>query len=245
MNDDRTPTGRLDEAIHDGPGGTAVPLRRMHNFRITEGDPDVRGWEVRGADGRRIGEVDDLLVDSQALRVRYLDVILDSRLLAGPAETAAEAPGAVPGPEAGGVPGYLPSATATMGGLAPMLSETLVRATLSPEENAFSGGEPFPTVRHVLLPVEQVRMEAGQRRVLVEGLPSSQAAGLPIYDGGEVPAGSETSLATDPRAAAETARMAGLEPGAASARRPVHEVTGELDRAVEEPDHAEVPVRGR
>ena len=36
-----------------------------------------RGWEVRTTEGRRIGKVDDLLVDRQAMRVKYLDVELD------------------------------------------------------------------------------------------------------------------------------------------------------------------------
>ncbi|MFL6195655.1 MAG: PRC-barrel domain-containing protein [Thermoanaerobaculia bacterium] len=180
MNDDRKPTGRLDEAM---PGGSVVPLRRLHNFRISEGDPDVRGWEVMGADGRRIGEVDDLLVDSEALRVRYLDVILDPRLLAGPGE-GAESPGPIPGPEVGGAPGFVPNATAAMGGLAPMISEAIVRGTLSPTENALTREESSGSGdRHVLISLSQARMDPGHSRVLLEGLPSSRAAGLPIYDG--------------------------------------------------------------
>lgn len=53
-----------------------VPLSEATGFQIGEGDPDVRGWMVHGADGRRVGEVDDLIVDLDAGRVRYLRVLL-------------------------------------------------------------------------------------------------------------------------------------------------------------------------
>lgn len=54
-----------------------VPLDQLDDFQVAEGDPDVRGWEVRAADGRRIGEVDNLLIDTEAMKVRYLDVDLN------------------------------------------------------------------------------------------------------------------------------------------------------------------------
>jgi uncharacterized protein (TIGR02271 family) len=57
-----------------------VPLDELDNFKVAEGDPDVRGWEVRSADGRKIGEVDNLLVDTGAMKVRYLDVDLDDEI---------------------------------------------------------------------------------------------------------------------------------------------------------------------
>ncbi len=55
-----------------------VPLGQLDDFRVAEGDPDVRGWEVLASDGRKIGEVDELLVDTGAMKVRYLDVDLDT-----------------------------------------------------------------------------------------------------------------------------------------------------------------------
>lgn len=54
-----------------------VPLNELSDFKVAEGDPDVRGWDVITADGRRVGEVDQLMVDTQALKVRYLDVDLE------------------------------------------------------------------------------------------------------------------------------------------------------------------------
>jgi uncharacterized protein (TIGR02271 family) len=59
-----------------------VPLDTLDDFKVADGDPDVRGWEVIASDGRRIGEVEQLLVDTNAMKVRYLDVELDDELLA-------------------------------------------------------------------------------------------------------------------------------------------------------------------
>lgn len=50
---------------------------------IAEGGPDIRGWSVVGSDGRRIGTVHDLLVDTGSRQVRSLDVALDRELLPG------------------------------------------------------------------------------------------------------------------------------------------------------------------
>lgn len=60
-------------------GGT-VPLKELKDFQVAKGDPDVRGWEVLSNDGRRIGKVDDMLVDTAAMKVRYLDIDLDDDL---------------------------------------------------------------------------------------------------------------------------------------------------------------------
>jgi len=61
-----------------------VPLDDLDDFRVAGDDPDPRGWEVVAADGGKIGEVDDLLVDTAAMKVRYLDVGVDDRLSAEP-----------------------------------------------------------------------------------------------------------------------------------------------------------------
>lgn len=60
-----------------------VPLDQLDDFKVAEGDPDVRGWDVLTSDGRRVGEVDNLLVDTAAMKVRYLDVDLDGDLIEG------------------------------------------------------------------------------------------------------------------------------------------------------------------
>lgn len=56
-----------------------VPLDQMDDFKVADHDPDVRGWEVVGLDGRKVGEVDRLLVDTAAMKVRYLDVDVADR----------------------------------------------------------------------------------------------------------------------------------------------------------------------
>jgi len=58
-----------------------VPLNELSDFKVASDDPDVRGWDVISADGKRVGEVENLLVDTGALKVRYLDVDVDGDLL--------------------------------------------------------------------------------------------------------------------------------------------------------------------
>ena len=254
MNDDRpeihldqTPTGRLDEAL---PGSTLVPLRRLHNYRVAAGDPDVCGWLVLGADGRRIGEVDDILVDTAALRARYLDVTLDL-----------EGEDSAPAVE-----------TAPVGGPSALISETLLRSTLSPEENALTREHHHGhDTRHVLVPIGNARLDPEHDRVLVEGLRAADVLGLPEYRGQNVTREMETGLrqrfdgafthsphgpegdfyAHDlydqdrfyaPRR--QAARQVGLETGGGAGSRE-REITGELDRAVDVPEEASLPGRGR
>ena len=64
------------------PRDRVVPLDELDDYQVAEGDPDVRGWDVMASDGRKIGEVDELLVDTQAMKVRYLDVDLSDEIIA-------------------------------------------------------------------------------------------------------------------------------------------------------------------
>ena len=54
-------------------------LRDLTDFEVADDNPDVRGWTVRGNDGQALGIVHELIADVEALKVRYLDVELDSR----------------------------------------------------------------------------------------------------------------------------------------------------------------------
>lgn len=54
-------------------------LRDLTDFEVADNNPDVRGWTVRGSDGQALGTVFELIVDVDALKVRYLDVKLDGR----------------------------------------------------------------------------------------------------------------------------------------------------------------------
>jgi photosynthetic reaction center H subunit len=67
--------------MNDENAGGIVPLDERSDFAVADGSPDVRGWDVHTADGRRIGRVGNLLVDTTAMRVRYLDVEVDDRLV--------------------------------------------------------------------------------------------------------------------------------------------------------------------
>ena len=52
------------------------PLTELPTLRVADQARDVRGWEVRGDDGRPIGTVADLLVDIDRLRADRLLVSL-------------------------------------------------------------------------------------------------------------------------------------------------------------------------
>ncbi|MEA2695539.1 MAG: hypothetical protein QOJ16_4926 [Acidobacteriota bacterium] len=97
-----------------------VPLE---NFSDTQGSqiPDVRGWPVVAADGRKIGKVDQLLAEGDPMRLRYLDVDLDH--------------------------GF------------------------------------FQADRHVLVPIDNTRLDARERQMVVEGLDSAALDNLPPYTG--------------------------------------------------------------
>ncbi len=49
----------------------------LDDVEIAKDDPDVRGWDVVAPDGRELGEVKDLIVDTSVMKVRYLDTELD------------------------------------------------------------------------------------------------------------------------------------------------------------------------
>ena len=55
-------------------------LRDLTEFEVADGNPDVRGWAVRGSNGQALGTVFELIVDPEAMKVRYLDVELATRL---------------------------------------------------------------------------------------------------------------------------------------------------------------------
>jgi len=55
-------------------------LRDLTEFEVADDNPDVRGWAVRGGDGKKFGDVYELIVEVETLKVRYLDVELDASL---------------------------------------------------------------------------------------------------------------------------------------------------------------------
>lgn len=52
-------------------------LGKLPEYKIAREDPDVRGWLVHSSDSQPIGRVEELIVDTQAEKVRYLIVDVD------------------------------------------------------------------------------------------------------------------------------------------------------------------------
>lgn len=61
---------------HLRPGVRLVPLRKHDTLTIVDGEPDIRGWEVRTVSGREIGKVDELLVDPSVNEIVMLQIDL-------------------------------------------------------------------------------------------------------------------------------------------------------------------------
>ena len=51
-----------------------VRLSDLGKWDVAEGEPDIRGWEVRTIGGRELGKINELLVDPDAGEVVMLDV---------------------------------------------------------------------------------------------------------------------------------------------------------------------------
>jgi uncharacterized protein (TIGR02271 family) len=51
------------------------------DFKIAEGEPNIKGWTVKDPQGRTIGEVEELLFDPQSRKVRYIVLDLEGNVL--------------------------------------------------------------------------------------------------------------------------------------------------------------------
>jgi len=85
---DRLEQDRTNRADQERPAGAAAAptLARLHDlddYEVADGQPDIRGWKVKTADGKEVGEVDGLLVDPDALEVRYVEVKVNDELRVG------------------------------------------------------------------------------------------------------------------------------------------------------------------
>src|SRR5688500_4451235 len=50
---------------------------KRSDFDIVDGESDIRGWDVKDGQGKKIGEVEELIVDAQQKKVRYMVVDFD------------------------------------------------------------------------------------------------------------------------------------------------------------------------
>jgi photosynthetic reaction center H subunit len=71
---------RVEETREASPVGDSQlgRLGEMSDFEVADYHEDVRGWDVVASDDRKIGKVKDLVADTAAMKVRYLDVELES-----------------------------------------------------------------------------------------------------------------------------------------------------------------------
>lgn len=56
-------------------------LEELSDYKVSNNDKDVRGWDVKDKAGRVIGKVDNLLVNIKSERVVYLDIEVDASIL--------------------------------------------------------------------------------------------------------------------------------------------------------------------
>jgi hypothetical protein len=67
-----------------------IRLKELDDYKVTEGEPDIRGWNVYTATGRELGTIEDLLVDTDLGEVVMVDIDLkrDDRHTLAPIKAA-------------------------------------------------------------------------------------------------------------------------------------------------------------
>lgn len=55
-------------------------LENLDDWKVHSDDVDVRGWNLYAGTGEKIGKVENLIADTEAKKVRYLEVELDDNL---------------------------------------------------------------------------------------------------------------------------------------------------------------------
>jgi hypothetical protein len=71
---------KTDEPAAIAPGLLAR-LSDLDDYMIADPYPDFRGWKIRLASGPRVGKVSDLIVDTNAMTVKYIEVKVDDDVL--------------------------------------------------------------------------------------------------------------------------------------------------------------------
>lgn len=64
--------GRTERSGTNNPNLFA--LKDLDDYKVASDDPDVRGWDVISGDNEKFGKVDELIVDTKRMKVRYLVV---------------------------------------------------------------------------------------------------------------------------------------------------------------------------
>jgi ribosomal 30S subunit maturation factor RimM len=70
---------RAEDIRTASPSGDSQLARvgELSDYEVADHHPDIRGWDVVASDGRKIGDVKELIADTAAMKVRYIDVELD------------------------------------------------------------------------------------------------------------------------------------------------------------------------
>ena len=58
-------------------------LSELKEYEVANSDPDIRGWEVYSNDEKNIGKINELIVDPELMKVRYLDLHLNIDIESG------------------------------------------------------------------------------------------------------------------------------------------------------------------
>ena len=71
---------RIEDIRTASPTGDSRLARvgELSDYEVADYHSDVRGWDVVASDDRKIGDVKDLVADTAAMKVRYLDIELDT-----------------------------------------------------------------------------------------------------------------------------------------------------------------------
>lgn len=115
------------------PGKLADLSEIDDDYMIADPTPDFRGWTVTLPDGRTVGKVEEIIVDTSTMKAKYIEVKVDHDVL------------------------------------------------LSKED------------RWVLVPVESVSLDAGERRVVIDHIPVGGLEHAPRYRG-DLPTSDEERL---------------------------------------------------
>lgn len=158
--------------------------------------PDLRGWTVVGADGRKIGQVRGLLASPEDERTRFLEVELDQTTLEqslAPGGGVSITAGAYPADP--NRPGSRPQADVD-----PSVGESERTAHFNTgarqhaadftgavprADDGREGGSGRQVHPRVLIPFRDARLKEADEQVVLQGIRASDLAELPAYSAAE------------------------------------------------------------
>jgi photosynthetic reaction center H subunit len=56
-------------------------LDELDGYKVADHDEDIRGWDVFTPDGRKVGKVEEIIVDTSVLKARYMEVKLQKEVV--------------------------------------------------------------------------------------------------------------------------------------------------------------------